>query len=120
MDLENIPTIQKEELLKLLDSEDVVLLNVLASNSYEMIHIKNSLSAPYDKLENGEFDSIDKNKKLVIYCASYNCGASRKAAALMMGRGFEVLAYEGGIKEWVESGYPTEGRMTPKEYLSSL
>lgn len=109
MDLGSVPVVSKHELLKMMDSKNVVIMNVLARQAYNNIHIKNSISAPYDRLENGEFDSIDKSKRLVIYCASYSCGASKKAAALMRERGFDAAAYEGGIKEWVESGYPTEG-----------
>lgn len=111
--------VSREELIDLLDSEKVVILNVLASHAYDRIHIKNSISAPYDKLENGEFDDLGRDKKLIVYCASYDCGASRKAAALMRERGFDVAAYEGGIREWAESGYPTEGSMSKEEYLRS-
>ncbi len=116
MDLTNVPVVRKEELLDLLNSEDAVVMNVLASHAYDKMHIKGSISAPYDRLENGEFDNIDKKKRLIIYCASYDCGASKKAAALMRERGFDAAAYEGGIKEWSEAGYPTEGKELEKGY----
>ncbi len=120
MELEKVPLIDKEEVLKNLDSEDYVILNVLAHHAYEKIHIKNSKSVPFDKLEAGDHEEFDKNKRIVTYCASYSCSASKRAAALLMDKGFNVLAYEGGIKEWAESDYPTEGEMTPSEYVRSL
>lgn len=117
MDVTDVPVIVKEALLNMLDSENVVIMNVLAKHAYDRLHIKNSISAPYDRLENGEFDNLDRGKRLIIYCASYSCGASKKAAAIMKERGFMVAAYEGGIREWAESGLPTEGEISPEEYL---
>lgn len=117
MNIDDVPVIKKEELLGMLDSKETIILNVLASQAYEKLHIRNSVSAPYDRIENGEYDEMLKNKKIVVYCASYSCGASRKAAALLREKGLDASAYEGGIKEWAESGYPTGGSMTPEEYL---
>lgn len=116
MDIENVPVVSRDQLLEMMESEEIVIMNVLAKHAYDRIHIKNSISAPYDRLENGDFDSIEKTKILVIYCASYDCGASRTAAALMRERGFDARAYEGGIKEWSESGYPTEGESDNADY----
>lgn len=120
MDLEKIPVVDKDDLLKMIDSDNTIILNVLASHAYEKLHIKNSISAPYDKLENGELDELGRGKKIVVYCASYNCGASRKAASLLREKGLDASAYEGGIKEWAESGFPTEGNLTAEEYLAGL
>lgn len=120
MELDKIPVISKEELLKNLGSEDYVILNVLAAQAYRKIHIKNSRSIPFDKVEEGDLGNVDKNRKIVTYCASYTCSASRKAAAILKERGYNVMAYEGGIKEWAESGYPTEGEMSSEEYVESL
>lgn len=117
MNMNDVPVMKKEEVLDLLDSSDAVIVNVLASQAYDKLHIRNSVSVPYDRLENGELDDAGKEKKIIIYCASYSCGASRKAAALLREKGIDAYAYEGGIKEWAESGYPTDGYLTPGEYL---
>lgn len=120
MELDKIPVIAKEELLEKIGSQDYVILNVLAPHAYRRIHIKNSRSVPFDKVEAGELGDVDMSKKVVTYCASYTCNASRKAAAILREKGYNVMAYEGGIKEWAEAGYPTEGEISPEEYIKSL
>lgn len=119
MDLENVPVVSKEEVVGIMKSEGTIVLNVLAPQAYERLHIKGSVSAPYDRLERGEFDDLCREKKTVVYCASFDCGASRKAAALLKERGIDASAYEGGIREWAEFGLPTEGSMSSQEYLHS-
>ncbi len=39
------------------------------------------------------------------------------AAEFLEGKGFVVEAYEGGMKEWAESDLPTEGTVSPKQFL---
>ena len=51
---------------------------------------------------------IDKSREVIVYCASVKCDASRRAAEMLTVLGFDVKAYEGGIKEWKEAGLPIE------------
>ena len=49
--------------------------------------------------------SLDKNKKMLVYCASG--GRSEEAAEAMLTLGFkEVHNLEGGIDAWKKVGYP--------------
>lgn len=100
-----------------LGSRDLVIVNVLARPAYEKIRIRGSISIPRSELENGRWEDLDKSKEIVVHCSSYECGASRLAAEFLEARGFDVKAYEGGIKEWAESGLPMEGTISPKQYL---
>ncbi len=110
-------TITKEELASKVGSPWVVIVNVLEPQSYEKIHIKGSINVPRKELEAGGWDKLDFTKEIVVHCSNYECNASREAAKLLESKGMDVYAYEGGIKEWAEAGFPTEGGMTPREYL---
>ncbi len=110
-------TISKDELIAKLGSPDLVIVNVLARPAYEKIRIRGSISIPRSELESGRWKELDRKKEIVVHCSSYECGASRMAAEFLEAMGFDVKAYEGGVKEWAEAGLPTEGIISPKQYL---
>ncbi len=110
-------TISRDELAAKLGSPWLVVINVLSSLAYDEIHIKGSISIPRNELEAGRWQELDFTKELVVHCSSYECEASRVAAKLLEEKGFDVSAYEGGMKEWAEARLPTEGRLTPEVYL---
>ncbi|HEY4652264.1 MAG TPA: rhodanese-like domain-containing protein [Pontibacter sp.] len=57
-------------------------------------------SLPYHKPE------FDKNRRLILHCASG--GRSALATATLKQMGYENVAHlDGGFKAWKESGYPT-------------
>jgi len=91
-------------------SEGYALVNVLPREEFEKEHIRHSINIPVD--DAGEFENrFDKNKEIVVYCASFDCDASPKAAEELIKRDFEkVYDYEGGLKDWKEAGDPVEGK----------
>lgn len=99
--------IQRDQLAKWLESgENVALVDVLSAESYGKAHIKGAISIPLGEIKerSGELKQYDK---IVVYCASFSCHASTKAAALLMELGFEnVFDYEGGLKDWKDAGLP--------------
>lgn len=109
--------ITKDQLSVSLGKPGLVVVNVLAKEGYDKIHIRGSISMPRNELEGGRWRELDGDKEVVVYCASYSCEASRVAAEFLERKGFDVRAYEGGIKEWAEAGLPTEGRLTAREFL---
>jgi len=123
-------TISKGELVERLGSSSLTLVNVLAPTkpsggdiayaSYENIRIRGSVSIPRTELEAGRWKELDKSNEIVVHCSSYSCQASRKAARFLEEKGFDVRAYEGGLKEWAQAGLPMEGKLTAREYLASI
>jgi rhodanese-related sulfurtransferase len=109
--------ISRDELAGKLGSPWLVVVNVLAKPAYEKIHIKNSISIPRAELENGRWKELDFTKEIVVHCSSFDCDASREAAKFLAAKGFQVSAYEGGMAEWAEARLPTEGSISPEEYL---
>ena len=103
-----IPTITQDELAdRLTDDPDLQLINVLEPQYDELGLISGSTRIPLSQLDD-RLDELDKSAQVVTYCASAECPASRKAAEKLAGHGFNVRAYEGGLKEWKSAGRPME------------
>lgn len=86
--------------------EDFVLINVLPRDSFNESHIRTSVNVPHgrdDFTEAVEAMAGRKDRKIVVYCASFDCDASPKAAKKLEAAGFtKVYDYEGGTKDWFE------------------
>lgn len=104
------PIITAEELKARMDSEkDVVVINVLPDYLFNDCHINGSINVPLKQLV-GIVKEWDRAKKIVVYCALHECDAGEKACILLGRMGFEhIQDYKGGIKEWYQLGYPTNG-----------
>lgn len=107
---EHIPTISAQELQNLMaENPSVRVVNVLPKNLYDDCHILNSESVPLKELVAQAAD-WPRNELIIVYCALDICDAGQKAYVLLSCMGFtNVIDYEGGIKEWFQLGYPTEG-----------
>jgi len=95
--------ISAEQLKKEMEEEkDLVVVNVLPETSYENCRIKGSISIEYDKIKE-KTSSWNKDKNIIVYCASYTCKLSGMAAKILTKMGFtKVRKYEGGTKEWFD------------------
>ncbi|HUG98017.1 MAG TPA: rhodanese-like domain-containing protein [Gammaproteobacteria bacterium] len=87
--------------------DDFVLVNVLPREAFNEAHIRTSINIPH---EDPDFTATmakvagDKSRKIVVYCASFDCDASEKAARKLDEAGFgKVFDYEGGTKDWLEN-----------------
>ena len=88
-----------------------VVVNVLDAVSYGKMHIKGSINMPYRELDGLAAKLLpDKGVKVVVYCGSYHCELSVKAARRLKELGYvDVREYRGGIKEWWQKGFPVGG-----------
>lgn len=88
------------------DHEDFVLINVLPRDDFNRQHIRTSINIPHD--EPGFEQKVDDvagsfDRKIVLYCASFDCPASTEACEKLEEYGFsQVYDYEGGTKDWFE------------------
>ncbi len=103
-------TLDATQLKNMLDhSEDFVLIDVLPAKSFDEKHIPGSHNVPHEsKSFVDEVLSLagDKNRKIVVYCASRTCQASPTAAAKLEQAGFtNVFDFEDGIAGWERAGY---------------
>lgn len=103
-------TLNATQLKNMLDrKEDFVLINVLQAKSFDEKHIPGSHNVPHES--RSFIDEVlslagDKNRKVVVYCASQSCTASPTAAAKLEQAGFtNVFDFEDGIAGWEHAGY---------------
>lgn len=99
-------SITKEELKDMNEQqhEDFVLINVLPEDAFNERHIRTSINIPHERddfVEKVEEVAGGKDRKVVVYCASFDCSASSKAAEKLENAGFtQVCDYEGGTADW--------------------
>ncbi|MEX1997813.1 MAG: rhodanese-like domain-containing protein [Candidatus Andersenbacteria bacterium] len=103
-----------EELKQWIDEgKDFVLLDVLAPASYEARHIPTAKSAPVgdsDFMEKAAALIPDKATPVVAYCSSAQCGASPRAAGVLVDAGYtNVYHYKDGLAGWQNAGYAFAG-----------
>lgn len=63
--------ISRDELLSRLDDPSLVIVDVLARDSWERHHIRGALSIPIDELEaRAPAELPDRDREIVVYCGS--------------------------------------------------
>lgn len=87
--------------------EDFVLINVLPREAFNEKHIRTSINIPHEDpgfIETAEKVVGSKERKVVVYCANFDCQASPKAAEKLDKAGFNnVFDYEGGTEDWFQN-----------------
>jgi rhodanese-related sulfurtransferase len=102
----------KEQVLKELKSDSVVILNVLSVENYEKIHIKGSRNLPWGSDKEAFARRVEaaygRDKLFITYCAGPACSAGPSAAEFLKEKGFKAEDYPGGMEEWMENGLPVD------------
>lgn len=99
-----------EDLLEMIaNKKNFKLVEVLAKEEYEQGHIPGALSLPLDELECLAKKKLKKTDMIVVYCASYSCQASTKAARKLLDLGYSrILDFKGGKRWWRHAGLELE------------
>lgn len=103
--------IRREELREKIErGDDFVLLETLSPVSFAAGHLPGALNLPVERVRTGAAALIPRlDSEVVLYCASYQCDASTKAAALLERLGYtNLFDYHGGKADWKEAGLPME------------
>lgn len=104
---EAIREITYEQFNKLMFNEKAhfMLLDVLDEESYKKGHIRGAFSLPqYNINRQTAADLLGEDAEVIVYCASFECQASTKAAKKLQAYGYKVMDYKGGLQEWQEKG----------------
>jgi rhodanese-related sulfurtransferase len=103
---DGVRMISYDELLALRSSgEEYILIDVLSQDSFNEGHIAGAESFPMgDITAESVVKRLNKEDNIIVYCGSFMCHASTKAAETLTSLGYKVLDYKGGLKEWKDKG----------------
>lgn len=89
---------------KLITDTSVVRLDVRTAEEFEAGHIENAINIDVlkDDFEANALSILPVGKVLAVYCRSGR--RSKKAAHILVKRGYKVIELDQGYNGWVESG----------------
>lgn len=91
--------ISAEEAKAIIDSEDVIILDVRTQEEYNEGHIENSVLLPVNDIADKAEEKLpDKDAKILVYCRSGNRSAT--AAKQLIKMGYTNVYDFGGINSW--------------------
>ena len=91
------------------NNEKITLVDVLSEESYKEDHIPGAINIPLRKLEQMAEHHLDKQEIIVVYCGSYSCQKSTKAARKLLELGYEnTLDFKAGKRGWQHTGLGLE------------
>ena len=99
------------ELLRRLEREDVILLDVRPAEEYKRGHIPKALSLPLEEIDR-RWKDLPRDKELVAYCRGPYCVLSDRAAQKLHEYGIRVKKLSVGYPEWEQAGFPVEAGET--------
>jgi rhodanese-related sulfurtransferase len=107
--------VDKEQVMKKISDESVVVLNVLSKADFNKMHIKGSENHPFKadpRAFSGEVvEKYGKGKSFILYCDRMGLLESYEATKALTDSGLKALNYSGGMQEWYRAGLPVEGTL---------
>ena len=106
-----IPTISRTELqTQLASARPPVLLEALPEGYFLKGHLPTAHNLPHDRVRELAPSLLpEKDREVVVYCASATCANSGIAATVLGSLGYRnVRVFPGGKQEWEEAGLPFE------------
>lgn len=99
-----------ENLMEMMvNNQKFKLVEVLSEESYKSGHIPGAINLPLENLKELAKKNLKKTDTVVVYCASYHCNASTKAAEILLNLGYsKTVDFKGSKKLWVDSGLELE------------
>ena len=104
-----------DQTYKLYTSRMAVFIDARDQWEYAEVHVTGSVNIPEFSFEpeDPKVTGLGRDQIYVVYCDGDDCDVSKRLAAELVKIGFsKVYVFLGGIDEWVEAGYPTEGNKT--------
>jgi rhodanese-related sulfurtransferase len=93
-----IENISAEEANKLIDNDEVIVLDVRTFEEFEQGHIPNATLLPLQELE-GRLDELNKEETYLVVCRSGN--RSAQASEILLNNGFSnIYNMTSGMNSW--------------------
>jgi rhodanese-related sulfurtransferase len=105
---DEVEAISRDELLKRLRRNDVVLVDVRPADEFDAGHIQGAVSIPLDQLDE-RLAELPTDSEIVAYCRGAFCAYAHEAVRRLRTEGRSAQRLEGGWPEWqlAEQAEPT-------------
>jgi rhodanese-related sulfurtransferase len=99
-----------EKLLEMqANKEKFKLVEVLPEESYQNGHIPGAINIPLNKLGSLADKYLEKSDTIVVYCGSYSCQVSTRAARKLLEMGYDnTFDFKAGKRGWQHTGLGLE------------
>ncbi|MEV4060374.1 ArsR/SmtB family transcription factor [Nonomuraea dietziae] len=101
----NLAPVTRPELAEMLDTGEVLVIDVRPEAEFEAGHIPGALSIPHDQVAD-RLSQLPIEKTIVAYCRGRFCVMAPNAVRLLRGFGYDARTLEDGLPEWRGSGLP--------------
>ncbi|MDF2178702.1 rhodanese-like domain-containing protein [Aliiglaciecola sp. CAU 1673] len=102
-----VKELSTHEATMLMNKEDAVVVDIRSQNEFKKGHILGAKQIPAEKMNQGDFSSLEnsKDKPIILVCAM---GMSAKKPAMdMLKKGFtRVNVLKGGMNAWSSANLP--------------
>ena len=107
MQMSPIKQISPQELTRIVNREDGVVIDIRAVNEFNTSHIVDAVNYSNDKLKANDFSALEKYKaKPIIVVCTAGLTAGPAANALFKAGFEQVNVLKGGINSWLSAGLP--------------
>jgi rhodanese-related sulfurtransferase/DNA-binding transcriptional ArsR family regulator len=102
-----IEDIDREELLRRLGAEELVVIDVRPEGEYAAGHLPGAVSVPPDQIDR-LLDELPADREIVAYCRGPYCVYADDAVRELTARGRRARRLREGVPEWRRQGGPVE------------
>jgi rhodanese-related sulfurtransferase/DNA-binding transcriptional ArsR family regulator len=102
-----LEAVSMSELLRQLNEDGVVVIDVRPPVEYRQGHIAGARSIPLAELHR-RLAELPRDREIVAYCRGPYCVYANEAVSLLAGEGYRARRLEGGFPDWRADGYPVE------------
>lgn len=106
---ERLEAISRDELLRRIGEDSVVLLDVRPGDEFASGHLPGAINVPLEDLER-RLGELPRGKEIIAYCRGPHCVFSTDALELLRARKFSARHFAGGFPEWQAAGLEVEGK----------
>ena len=104
-DVASLEPVARDELLRRMADEQILVLDVRPEAEYAAGHIPGAVSVPHDQLA-ARLAELPADAEIVAYCRGRYCVFAPDAVRLLRARGFSARPLDGGLPDWKLAGLP--------------
>lgn len=105
LERDSFEPVTRKELMKLVKTGQVTVLDVRPQDEYELGHLPGAVNIPFDELKQ-RLAELDPGMEIVAYCRAPFCVMAFEAVAYLRQKGFNIRRLEDGYPQWRVAGMP--------------